>query len=158
MSNVFEGGLTKSTTDRYTDPLAGSYSEYHDFTYIAATDIAQGEEIFTKGPDKWFEKAGLPAEDDYSQAHSIILSLLEYHDEFPDVSEAQWVDILYRLKEEMIDSPGVAMLIPTTLEGVLEIQRQPIEEAVLESRDWEWVKENGKSCRLASLWLIDRIL
>jgi hypothetical protein len=145
LGNVMEGGLTRTPTDRYSDPLVGSFSNYHDFTYIASTDIERGQEIFTKSTDEWFEKAKLPPADDYATAFDIVVPLLDYHKKYKDISEAQWIDILYRLKEELIQTPGVAQLIPKTLEDLLKVEASSIEEAVLEPRSLEWVKETGKS-------------
>jgi hypothetical protein len=78
LANAFEGGLTMSPSDRYKDKMAGSYTNYHDFTLIATSTIQIGQEIFLDAPPGWFsDDAKIPERKDYEEAQKIVSSLLD---------------------------------------------------------------------------------
>ena len=150
LANAFEGGLTMSPTDRHKDRMAGSYTNFHGFTPIATSTIQRGQEIFLDAPPGWFSlDAKLPERKDYEEAQKIVSSLLDYHSKFPDLSEVHWIDILHRLKTEIVPNLIVSKALPSTIEELLLMGSSSVERAALTSRDFEWVKQHGKSAQAA---------
>jgi hypothetical protein len=148
LANAFEGGLTMRTSDRYNDRMAGSYTNYHSFTPIATSTIQMGQEIFLDAPPGWFsDDAKLPERKDYEEAQKIVSSLLDYHSKFPDLSEDHWIDILYRMKTEIVPNLSVSKALPSTIEELLQMGSSSVERAGLTTRDFNWVKQHGKSLK-----------
>ena len=137
-----------SPSDRYKDRMAGAYTNYHDFTLIATSTIQIGQEIFLDAPSGWFsEDAKIPERKDYEEAQKVVSSLVDYHSKFPDLSEDHWIDILYRLKTEILPDLSVAKAMPSTLEELLLMGSSSVERAALKTKDFNWVKQNGKLAR-----------
>lgn len=142
-ANVIPGGLTRQSTDRFEDPMAGAYTDYHGFNLIATTRIRQGQEIFLEGNSEWFHETKLPQRSEYERAQTIAEALLAYHSNFPDLTEEHWIDILHRLKTEMVQDPVVAKALPSTLEELVLMAESGVEAAGMLSRDFDWVRQNG---------------
>ena len=127
--------------------MAGSYTNYHGFALISDSEIHRGQEIFVDGTLEQFQQAELPLEDEYKRSRAIVASLVVYHKQFPELSEEHWIDILYRLRTEMMQDPGVARLLPKMLDELLRMDSTSVEAATMIARDFDWVKQNGKQAR-----------
>lgn len=150
-ANAIKGGLNHSESDRNTDYSAGSYTSYHDYTMISQTEIHPGSEIFSDGPEEWRNEFNMPSMEDLKQTEEMINKLHEYHMQNEDITEEQWIDILYRMREEMITKQGVASLFPRTLEELLEMKSSGAGKRNLKPRSFDWIKKNGKFARRKGL-------
>jgi hypothetical protein len=126
--------------------MAGSYTNYHNFSFIAGGNITQGQEIFTDGTVGWFEEANLPVKKDYARVDKIVSSLVAHQQKHPHLSEEHWIDILYRMRTEMIAGEAiVAQLIPKTLKELHGMKERGAASANFIPRDFEWIKASGES-------------
>eukprot|EP00547_Thalassionema_nitzschioides_P014871 CAMPEP_0194250442 /NCGR_PEP_ID=MMETSP0158-20130606/23056_1 /TAXON_ID=33649 /ORGANISM="Thalassionema nitzschioides, Strain L26-B" /LENGTH=1173 /DNA_ID=CAMNT_0038987265 /DNA_START=46 /DNA_END=3570 /DNA_ORIENTATION=- len=142
-TNAMKGGLNHTESDRNVDSLAGSQTSYHGYTMIAQTDIDQGSEIFSDGPEEWLNDFNMPSIEEFTKTEKIINSLYDYHKQNPNLTEEQWIDILYRMQMDIVIKPGVQRLFPTTLEELLEMKSLGVSKTKLEPRSLEWIKQNG---------------
>lgn len=134
-----------TSSNRYKDPMAGGNTNYLGFNLIANSQIRQGQEIFLEGNPEWFQESMLPQRAEFERAQKIVAALFRYHKKFPDLTEEHWIDILYRLKTEMLQDAVVAKVLPSTLEELVLIAESGVEAADIMPRDFEWVRENGES-------------
>jgi hypothetical protein len=153
-SLVIPGGLTlERDLLRESNPMAGSFSAYHAFTLIAKRDIVAGEELFVDKtrdslvPHPLFQV--MPTAEHYEKADEIVHELASSG---MDLTQAQWTDVLYRIKEEIMSSISVpndkqvASLLPNSY---LELQRAwEVGTARSVLRDdhqsgLDWIQSNG---------------
>lgn len=153
LSNVIPGGLRdEPLLNRGKDPGVGSSTAYHNFTFVSEDIIYAGEEVFAAVGDGWFDHHdqndddnNLPLRVDHQMADKIINGLAKFLHDHPDVTEAQFLDILRRAKNEMIQNNGkLRGLIPDSIEGFLDATDRGTARAALANRDMDWLRANGK--------------
>ena len=138
-ANVVPDSLTHTSQDRYRDPMAGATTNYDGFTLIAQTRIQQGQELFLKATNQE-NKTHVGKDED--RAQSILSQLYTYHTKFPHLSQVQWIDILYRLKHELLsqDDTSLKDLLPSTLEELVIKASSGLNGI---TRGFDWVQKHG---------------
>lgn len=155
-AKVIIGGLSKDECSRQRDasPMAGASTAYHNVTLIAKRKIVAGEELFvSRGHDVWPHV--IPSHETFKRADEIVAGLYESREDL-QLTEAQWVDVLYRIQHELLppEDKHVAALLPKTFEdlmhagvnGTAKLHTTPFQ-------DIEWIKRYGKTdvgCRPTS--------
>ena len=130
--------------------MAGSFSSYHDFTMIAKRDIQAGEELFVDRTRRNLypnmANRGQPTEEDYEQADQIVKEL--WNSVTAEVlTEAQWTDWLYRIRNEILiyrEDKQAANLLPKTLEEMAIAKDVGVAKMTLQSRSLDSIRSNGK--------------
>ena len=125
--------------------MAGAYTNYHGFNLIATSQIRQGQEIFLEGNSEWLNETKFPQRSEFETAQTIVEALSAYHNKFPDLMEEHWIDILHRLKTEMLQDAAVMRVLPSTLEELIMMAKSGVEPGEMIHRDFDWVRRNGKS-------------
>ena len=143
-ANVIPGGLTDAASDRYDDPMVGAYTNYHGFNLIATSQIRQGQELFLEGNSEWLDETKFPQRKVFETAQKIVDALFAYQNKFPDITEEHWIDILHRLKTEMLHDTVVVKVLPSTLGELLLMAESGVEWGEMIRRDFDWVSRNGK--------------
>jgi hypothetical protein len=123
--------------------MRGSYSITNAFSLRANTLIQQGQEILLEGDNEWLNKAGIPLHEEYAKARKIVDSLVSFQSQYPSVSEEHWIDIMYRMKNEMVEDQTAANLLPSTLEELRQMASYGLEVTKLIPRDMSWIKKHG---------------
>ena len=143
---AFEGGLSyEPLLNRSIHPMVGSSTSYHNLDFIASRAISAGEELFFDSKQQWLEKTHLPRKEDYTRAKSIVDALIGFHEKHPDLSEEQWIDILFRMRTEMMmDEANAAALLPNTLKTLMKANQTSLANMSLTERSLDWLKENGQ--------------
>jgi hypothetical protein len=150
-SNAIEGGLT------YDAQADGSYTAYHNFSFVSTKTIQAGEEIFvgdsllTSRSDRveghlWDPWRDYPKHHDYQRAQDIVNGLTLLQSNHPEWTEMQWMDILYRTKKEMMVSNEdqiVQSLLPETLQELLLMKDEGVANQGMQKRDLKWLQQNG---------------
>ena len=87
---MIPGGLSlDGTFHRSSNPMAGSFTAYHNFTMIAKRDIVAGEELFVdRGARHNNQVFNFSSKIDFEGADSVVSELLEANLQF---TEAQWI-------------------------------------------------------------------
>jgi hypothetical protein len=125
--------------------MAGSSTSYHGLDFLATQDISAGEELFVDSKQDWVGTSGLPSKDEYVRASSIVVALIGYLEKHGDLSEEQWIDILYRMRQEIMKhEPAVASLLPKTLKYLKKANQTTIFKMDVTERSLEWLEEHGK--------------
>lgn len=134
-------------------PTAGSYTTYHNVTYIATKEIQMGQELFGSVSDEWLinSATGLPLERDFHRADLIIQHLHQFF--FPNDSnssssnftEATIIDIIHRIKTEMNlgDNQNVFNLIPDSLERFHDAYKRGTARSSLKEHDIQSLLKTG---------------
>ena len=94
---VIAGGLTlDNDLQRESNPMAGSFTAYHNFALIAKQDIKAGEELLVDRTRSDYRRMAhdLPSAEDYDNADAIVKDLAEANME---LTEAQWTGTAYKL-------------------------------------------------------------
>jgi hypothetical protein len=148
---VIVGGLTLDRDlHRDSNPMAGSFSAYHGFTLIANRDIKAGEELFVDkstgnlAQGQYFLSKH-PSSDNYEEADEIMYAF--QNENFDDLTDAQWVDVLHRLKTEIMPASNekVAKALPSSLDEMRRAWEVGTARLPLRERTIDWIKTNGKS-------------
>ena len=139
---------------RSFNPMAGSYSYYSNFTLIAKRNIQAGEELFvdrTKHstyPSSLFYDA-VPSEEVYEQTDEIIKSLTTSDILMNNLNSAQWIDLLYRMKHEMLttfsenESDKKGLLLPSSFKELMIASEIGTARLKVKTRKVEWIRKNG---------------
>lgn len=70
--------------------------------------------------------------------------LAKFRKDNPDMGESAFLDVLLRIRTEMMrDVKSVKVLIPDTEEGLLKAAEKGTARFLLNERPLEWIKENG---------------
>lgn len=143
---VFEGGLSyEPLLNRSIHPMVGSSTSYHNLEFIASRAISAGEELFLDSKQQWVDKSQLPRKEDYTRTKSIVDALIGFHEKHPDLSEEQWIDILFRMRTEMMmGESNAAGLLPNTLKSLMKANQTSLANMSLTERSLDWLKENGQ--------------
>jgi len=143
--NVIEGGFNYAPLfDRNREPHSGANSAYHNFMFIATVDINAGDEIFIGEAELEKEYPEYPSKSDYQRAIMIVDNLIDYHHRHPELSQTQWIDILYRIKVEIADENDKSInLLPDTIEQLLDIERSGLSFVGLINRNFDDIRKAG---------------
>lgn len=77
-------------------------------------------------------------------ADKLMKDLNSYKNDHPNLSEAAFLDILLRIKKEMIHrNEAFELLIPETIEQVLKGAEIGTARTRLNERSIKWIEENG---------------
>lgn len=154
LDNVVLGSLKdEPLLQRSKDPAAGASTSYHDFSFIAGDVISAGQEIFVPPGDGWLsfydsekdQRVSVPLKHDYESADAIVAKLAEFRKNYTNISEAQFLDILYRMKNEVIQKRNnLQHLIPDSIEGLHDAASKGTARTMLNERKLDWLKSNGK--------------
>lgn len=152
---------------RESNPMAGSFSAYHAFTLVAKRDIVAGEELFVDKtrnslvPHPLFQT--MPTADHYEKADGIVHELASSG---MDLTQAQWTDVLYRIKEEIMssisvpDDKQVASVLPNSYSELQRAWKVGTARSVLRDDHQgglDWIQSNGTyaimfDCRQITKW------
>ena len=163
LGNVLPGGLSDanySNGDRGS-PGTGAYTSYDNFTFVAKTDIEAGQEILASVNENWYDylrekKPGIftPTKDDYDRADKLVKRLAGFRRNHSErVTDAQFLDMLYRIKTEMLSSEppksdsqdaNIIRLLPSSLSGFDAAAAKGTARSQLNERSLDWLKENGR--------------
>ena len=118
LHNVFPGSLYEDPLDSRSIPTAGSFTAYHNLSYIVTADISAGQELFISVYEEWFNQksfSSVPSQGDFQKADKLIRDLVNFRKSNPLIHEATMQQILYRIKTEMqsgVSSQKLLSLIP----------------------------------------------
>jgi hypothetical protein len=140
LANVMEGSLSY-------DPVPGGASTaYHNYSFMAYSDIKAGDELFLGGgrlhqDQRWED---YPRPDDYTRLKKLTRELVALKKKLTSPNEIQWIDVLYRLKNEMMqkESHQVRNMMPSTLEELHQLERKGPKAELLD-RDFAWIQKHG---------------
>ena len=152
LANVIPGGLAyEPILHRRRDPGSGALTPYHNFTFIAKEDIASGQELFASVGEGWFQYHGeangqsIPLKEDYDKADSIIKNLMIFHERYPNITEAQFLDIIRRIKKDMIvNNAKLVMLMPESMEDFQRTAEKGAARMLLNEKSTNWLQRNGQ--------------
>ena len=142
LENVIPSGLTKDNDDENDSNatasiMAGSYSSYHNLQMIATSFIPAGQELFLNynGMAHHPLLSSLsshllnngPITQDYQKAEQIVNGLWELHlkqkqKQQQPFTSAQWVDVLYRIRTEILGEERreqISSLLPKTFDELV---------------------------------------
>lgn len=162
LGNVLPGGLAFNSNGDRSSPGTGAFTSYDNFTFVAKTDIGAGQEILASVHDNWYDdflkekKPGIfvPTKDDYQRADKLVTRLAEFrrnHD--GHVSDAQFLDMLLRIKTEMMSSPesksnpqdaNIIGLLPSSLSEFHASSEKGTARSQLNERSLDWLERNGR--------------
>ena len=118
LQNVFPGSLCEDPLDSRSIPTAGSFTAYHDLSFIATADISVGQELFISVYEEWLNQksfSSVPSQEDFQKADKLIHYFVNFQKSYPLIHEATMQQILYRIKTEMqsgVSSQKLLSLIP----------------------------------------------
>uniref|UniRef100_A0A7S4JNF3 SET domain-containing protein n=1 Tax=Odontella aurita TaxID=265563 RepID=A0A7S4JNF3_9STRA len=151
LSNVIPGGLTfEPTLDRRQDSGVGASTSYHNFTFIAKEYISAGHEIFASVGEGWFKyhnennDNAIPLKEDYDSADKIVQRLAFFRENNPSVEEAQFLDILRRIKKEMINNERLKRIIPESIKQFDDATTRGVARAILKESGIQWLRQHGR--------------
>jgi hypothetical protein len=144
--------ISKGTTANC--PTAGSYTTYHNVTYVATKDIQMGQELFGSVSDEWLTNSatGLPLERDFQRADLIIQHLHQLFFPSPqnngsssNFTEATIIDIIHRIKTEMDlrDNQNLFKLIPDSLDRFHDAYKRGTARSSLKEHDVQSLLKTG---------------
>jgi hypothetical protein len=87
-----------------------------------------------------------PTSEDYIRAQELVDGLVELREKHPRWTDIQWIDILYRLQHEMLQSPSdqrLKQLLPQTLTDLLRAKEKGTAKYQLRDRDLAWIQQHG---------------
>ena len=86
----------------------------------------------------------IPLASDYQVADLLVQDLLTYKESHPDLSESAFLDILLRIKTEMVQEfKAFKILLPGDIEEVEEMAEKGTARTMLNEHTIEWVEKNG---------------
>jgi len=148
LHNILPGGLSEDPVVNRSNPSAGSFTAYHNCTFIATTDIHAGQEMFGSVADDWYAEhvVSMPVASDFKKADDLVKDLQQFRTTNSNIDEATMLNIIYRIKNEIVDSSvGMRKLIPDSLERLEDFAERGTAMASLLNRGEQWLKENGMS-------------
>lgn len=148
------GATTTTTTTAATSPMAGSFTAYHNVTYIATTDIQIGQELFGSVSDEWLSTSAtqLPLERDFQRADQIIQNLHQFlfpssnnKNKSSSFTEATALDIIHRIKTEMNvgNNQKPFDLIPDSLDKFHDAYERGTARSSLVEQDFPKLQRTG---------------
>lgn len=154
LQKVLAGGLTHDGNFyRHSSPMAGSMTAYTNFHLIAKRDINAGEELFIdrSGNSRFAHpsyRTKLPVVQDYNVVDEMVQGIAN-EGLLTMLTEAQFNDLLYRLKEEVIETgyKGRAKVLQDIFpKSKLQFERcleLGIARCGLMERNLGWLETNG---------------
>ena len=149
LHNTMPTSLIEDPLVDRSHPSAGSYTSYHNCSFQSTREIKAGHEIFASVGDEWYSQHDLPIpiKKDYEKADRLLRDLLQFYNDNPQtVQDATMMDILYRLKNEILaEDKNIIGLLPDSIEDLMDFVDRGTAEAFLSIRSEDWLTQNGKS-------------
>ena len=83
---------------------------------------------------------------DYLIADKLLNDLANFKLNHPDLSEAAFLDVILRLKTEILNkNKNIHKLIPESTKEILEASKKGSAKSILNERSMEWIAKNGKA-------------
>ncbi|CAJ1970481.1 unnamed protein product [Cylindrotheca closterium] len=139
-----------SSADRHVSVMAGSETAYYNVQLTAKKSITKGQELFLYPPSKHLESKH-PKRQAYQMAEDLVQKLGDYYNDSNDnmsITPAQWTDLLYRIRMDVMEDSETAQLLPKSLyELKLAIANnsEGLVQSRLQSRSVDWIAKHG-SC------------
>ena len=146
--SVIVGGLTLDDDfQRDWNPMAGSFTAYHSAALIAQRPIQKGEELFVHPKYRHNNNNQQQQQQQHqmtstSQHYDTVQIMVNDLVTIKGITTAQWVDLLHRIQETILD-PIVAQLLPKSRHELTRAAKLGVARSQLIDRDFDWVQKDG---------------
>eukprot|EP00980_Cylindrotheca_fusiformis_P022172 scaffold9072_cov106-Cylindrotheca_fusiformis.AAC.5 len=143
LDNVVVAGLTlDSSMYRNQSPMAGSFTAYHNVTLVAKARIAKGQELFLYPTNLLFQRS-LPQREAYNEAENLVQEISKYAATAKVITSAQWTDLLFRMRNDVVKNTKVADLLPLSEYELYMAAKHGLARSKLIPRTNNWIEEQG---------------
>lgn len=146
LDNVMITGMKVDDLIRqHTSVLAGSTSAYHSVQLIAKNRIERGQELFLFPQAGRHLESTQPKKEIYQMAEQFITKLGEYasSDQALSITTAQWADLLYRIRMDVMEDSPAAKLLPRSYHELKNAVDKGLAISRLHDRSLNWILKHG---------------
>lgn len=142
LDNVRISGLTLDPTlYREQSPMAGSFTAYHSVTLVAKTRLRKGQELFLF-PTNPHQQQSMPDQGMAQEAENLVNEIAQFAST-ATLTSAQWTDLLFRIKEDVMVNSKVADLLPRSEFELNKASTRGLAMSKLIERTQGWIQHEG---------------
>jgi hypothetical protein len=139
---ILSGSTLDSTLYRDQFRMAGSFTAYHNVTLIAKTQIQKGQELFLFPTNFQQQQHSLPTREMMDTAEMLVQEIAKYAAS-TQLTSAQWTDLLYRIRNDVMVNAEVADLLPRSEYALNKAIEQGLARSKLLDRTRDWMQLEG---------------
>uniref|UniRef100_A0A7S1GRS0 SET domain-containing protein n=1 Tax=Cyclophora tenuis TaxID=216820 RepID=A0A7S1GRS0_CYCTE len=137
--------------DRCSDPGAGAFSDYVDYSFMSARAVGAGEELFVEYGDQWFEDraqfADVPLSNNFIAANRVAASLWQLTALDGGLNAGQTEDLMSTIRESFVGEHRTKMAL-SQIEQIddlkVVLERNGTAQATVKKRSQEWFDKHGQ--------------
>lgn len=147
LENIMISGMKLMGSSQRVDIMAGAETAYHSVQLIAKRRIQKGEELFLFPPSRKHSEFSSPhpKKEAYEMAEELVQKLKEYAamEQTKSITSAQWTDLLYRIRMDVMEDSATAKLLPRSLYELELAFQKGLARSKLIDRNIDWILEHG---------------